>query len=69
LYNDDVIEENAILSWEDEKKDADEADKVFVKQAQKFIQVSNHCLFFHTYRTRFYATHVFTIFKMHYFFG
>ncbi|CAJ1960974.1 unnamed protein product [Sphenostylis stenocarpa] len=38
LYNDDVVEENAILSWEDEKKDADEADKVFVKQAQKLIQ-------------------------------
>ncbi|BAT88014.1 hypothetical protein VIGAN_05144500 [Vigna angularis var. angularis] len=59
LYNDDFVEENAILSWEDEKKDADEADKVFVKQAQKFIQVRNHCLFFHTNRTRFYATCVF----------
>jgi len=69
LYNDDFVEENAILSWEDEKKDADEADKVFVKQAQKLIQVSTHCLFFLTYRARFYATCVFTIYKMHYFWG
>ncbi|RDX99323.1 Translation initiation factor eIF-2B subunit epsilon, partial [Mucuna pruriens] len=38
LYNEDIVEEDAILSWEDEKKDADEADKVFVKQAQKLIQ-------------------------------
>ncbi|KAK7397263.1 hypothetical protein VNO78_18430 [Psophocarpus tetragonolobus] len=38
FYNEDVVEEDAILSWEDEKKDADEADKVFVKQAQHLIQ-------------------------------
>ncbi|KAG5056145.1 hypothetical protein JHK85_008655 [Glycine max] len=38
LYNEDVVEEDAILSWEAELKDADEADKVFVKQAQKLIQ-------------------------------
>ncbi|CAI8593997.1 unnamed protein product [Vicia faba] len=38
LYNEDIIEEDAILSWEDEKKDADESDKVFVNQAQKLIQ-------------------------------
>ncbi|TKY61431.1 translation initiation factor eIF-2B subunit epsilon [Spatholobus suberectus] len=38
LYDEDVVEEDAILSWEDEKKDADEADKVFVKQAKKLIQ-------------------------------
>ncbi|RZB49500.1 Translation initiation factor eIF-2B subunit epsilon [Glycine soja] len=38
LYNEDVLEEDAILSWEAELKDADEADKVFVKQAQKLIQ-------------------------------
>lgn len=40
LYNEDIVEEDAILSWEDEKKDADESDKVFVNQAQKLIQVS-----------------------------
>ncbi|CAJ2674542.1 unnamed protein product [Trifolium pratense] len=38
MYNEDIIEEDAILSWEDEKKEADESDKVFVKQAQTFIQ-------------------------------
>ncbi|XP_058734827.1 uncharacterized protein LOC131606674 [Vicia villosa] len=38
LYNEDIVEEDAILSWEDEKKDADESDKVFVNQAQKLIQ-------------------------------
>lgn len=38
MYNEDIIEEDAILSWEDEKKDADEADKVFVNQAQPLIQ-------------------------------
>jgi hypothetical protein len=40
MYNEDIIEEDAILSWEDEKKGADEADKVFVNQAQPLIQVS-----------------------------
>ena len=40
MYDKDIIEEDAILNWEDEKRDADESDKVFVKQAQKFIQVS-----------------------------
>lgn len=38
MYNEDIIEEDAILSWEDEKKGADEADKVFVNQAQPLIQ-------------------------------
>lgn len=46
LYNEDVVEEDAILSWEAELKDADEADKVFVKQAQKLIQVSMIAYFF-----------------------
>ncbi|BFG37078.1 hypothetical protein CerSpe_233520 [Prunus speciosa] len=38
LYDLEVIQEEAILRWDDEKKDADESDKVFVKQAEKFIQ-------------------------------
>ncbi|GMY21197.1 translation initiation factor eIF-2B subunit epsilon-like [Fagus crenata] len=38
LYNVDIIEEDAILRWEDEKKDADDSDKVFVKQSEQFIQ-------------------------------
>ena len=40
MYDKDIVVEDAILSWEDEKRDADEADKIFVKQAQRFIQVS-----------------------------
>ena len=39
LYDKDLIQEDAILKWDDEKKNADEADKVFVKQSEKFIQV------------------------------
>lgn len=46
MYNEDIIEEDAILSWEDEKKDADESDRVFVKQAQKLIQVSVYVYFY-----------------------
>ncbi|KAF5739513.1 translation initiation factor eIF-2B subunit epsilon-like isoform X4 [Tripterygium wilfordii] len=38
LYEKDLIAEEAILRWADEKKDADESDKVFVKQSEKFIQ-------------------------------
>lgn len=38
LYDQEVIQEDAILKWDDEKKEADELDKVFVKQAEKFIQ-------------------------------
>lgn len=40
MYDKDIIQEDAILSWEDEKRDADESDKVFVNQAQTFIQVN-----------------------------
>ena len=39
LYDVDIIQEEAILAWESEKQEADEADKVFVKQAQSFIDV------------------------------
>ncbi|KAI9186794.1 hypothetical protein LWI28_020940 [Acer negundo] len=38
LYDKDLIEEDAILMWANEKEGADESDKVFVKQAEKFIQ-------------------------------
>lgn len=38
LYSLDVIQEEAILSWESEKQEADEADKVFLKQAESFIE-------------------------------
>lgn len=39
LYEEEVIQEDAILRWDDEKRDADESDKVYVKKAEKFIQV------------------------------
>ncbi|XP_040999622.1 translation initiation factor eIF-2B subunit epsilon isoform X2 [Juglans microcarpa x Juglans regia] len=38
LYDKDIIQEEAVLKWDDEKKDADDSDKVFVKQSEKFIQ-------------------------------
>ncbi|KAF8017919.1 hypothetical protein BT93_H2973 [Corymbia citriodora subsp. variegata] len=38
LYDKDIITEEAIEDWESEKKDADEADRVFVKQAEIFLQ-------------------------------
>ncbi|KNA21848.1 hypothetical protein SOVF_039570 [Spinacia oleracea] len=39
LYEDvDLIQEEAILSWESEKMGADEVDRVFLKQAEPFIQ-------------------------------
>jgi hypothetical protein len=40
LYDKDIIQEDAILKWDDEKKDADDLDKVFVKQSEEFIKVS-----------------------------
>ncbi|KAK3418471.1 hypothetical protein EUGRSUZ_H04421 [Eucalyptus grandis] len=38
LYEKDIITEEAIEDWESEKKDADEADRVFVKQAEIFLK-------------------------------
>ncbi|KAI4294765.1 hypothetical protein MLD38_040911 [Melastoma candidum] len=38
LYDKEILSEEAIQDWETEKADADESDKVFVKQAEKFLQ-------------------------------
>ncbi|XP_074321165.1 uncharacterized protein LOC141657730 [Silene latifolia] len=38
LYSEDIIQEEAILSWESEKQGADEADRVLLKQAETFIE-------------------------------
>ncbi|GAB2269869.1 hypothetical protein Dimus_004788, partial [Dionaea muscipula] len=38
LYTKDVIQEEAILSWASEKEGADEADKLFLKQSESFIE-------------------------------
>uniref|UniRef100_A0A0D9VJY3 Translation initiation factor eIF2B subunit epsilon n=1 Tax=Leersia perrieri TaxID=77586 RepID=A0A0D9VJY3_9ORYZ len=38
LYDKEVVSEDAILRWAEEKEHADESDKVFVKQSEAFIQ-------------------------------
>ncbi|XP_059435713.1 uncharacterized protein LOC132168709 isoform X1 [Corylus avellana] len=38
LYDKEIIQEDAILKWDDEKKDADDLDKVFVKKSEEFIK-------------------------------
>ncbi|KAF6144038.1 hypothetical protein GIB67_037711 [Kingdonia uniflora] len=38
LYDKDILSEDAILLWASEKKGADESDKVFVRQSEKFIK-------------------------------
>ncbi|KAL3838343.1 hypothetical protein ACJIZ3_022934 [Penstemon smallii] len=38
LYNNDILQEEAILNWASEKEEADEADKHFLKQAEELIQ-------------------------------
>lgn len=37
LYDKDILSEDAILSWAQEKEGADESDKIFVKQTEDFI--------------------------------
>jgi len=39
LYDTEVVSEDAILRWAEEKEHADESDKVFVKQSEGFIKV------------------------------
>lgn len=43
LYDKEIIREEAILKWASEKEGAEESDKVFVKQSEKFIQVGRLC--------------------------
>ncbi|XP_062220686.1 uncharacterized protein LOC133920062 [Phragmites australis] len=38
LYDKEIVSEDAILRWVEEKEHADESDKVFVKQSEAFIQ-------------------------------
>ncbi|KAM3272502.1 hypothetical protein ACQJBY_042566 [Aegilops geniculata] len=38
LYDKEIVSEDAILRWAEEKENADEPDKVFVKQSDVFIQ-------------------------------
>ena len=38
LYDKDVLEEDAVLQWAQEKEHGDEEDKVFLKKAEKFIE-------------------------------
>lgn len=46
LYDQEVIREEAILRWDDEKREADESDRIFVRQAETFIKVSA-IIYFH----------------------
>lgn len=39
MYDKDIISEDAVMAWAKEKQDADDNDKVFVKQSEPFIQV------------------------------
>lgn len=41
LYDKDILQEEAILNWAAEKEEADESDKLFLKQAEVFIQWLN----------------------------
>ena len=37
LYDSEVISEEAILSWAEEKESAEEEDKVFLEKARPFV--------------------------------
>ncbi|PKA49916.1 Mannose-1-phosphate guanylyltransferase 1 [Apostasia shenzhenica] len=39
LYDKEVLSEDAILSWAQEKEGADESDKILLKQSEQFIKV------------------------------
>ncbi|CAM8898425.1 unnamed protein product [Rhodiola kirilowii] len=38
MYDEDLVQEESILKWADEKEHADEKDKEFLKQAEPFLQ-------------------------------
>ncbi|KAG1338014.1 translation initiation factor eIF-2B subunit epsilon [Cocos nucifera] len=42
LYEKDILSEDAILSWAEEKEGADESDKIFVKQSEPFLKLSTY---------------------------
>ena len=58
LYDKEIIQEEAILSWASEKEEAEESDKVFVKKCEKFIRVSIllHLFIFFIYLYHLYGT-------------
>lgn len=39
MYDKDILQEESILGWAAEKEEAEESDKIFLKQSEKFIQV------------------------------
>lgn len=39
MYDEDLVQEESILKWADEKENADEKDKESLKQAEQFLQV------------------------------
>ncbi|KAF5946068.1 hypothetical protein HYC85_016296 [Camellia sinensis] len=44
LYDKDLLQEDAIHNWATEKEGADESDKVFLKQSEKFIQYNKFAI-------------------------
>ncbi|THG09645.1 hypothetical protein TEA_022177 [Camellia sinensis var. sinensis] len=44
LYDKDILQEDAIHNWATEKEGADESDKVFLKQSEKFIQYNKFAI-------------------------
>lgn len=41
MYDKDILQEESILGWAAEKEEAEESDKIFLKQSEKFIQWLN----------------------------